>query len=121
MQILDYVRDQARVPTRDAVREHGTSPNPLNSTFGFLVDKGLLQKHEAGPLYLLRTSLTVLDPSSDKLNPHEGVGLKVLATATRFSRPTFPFYTLNSSEVLPLQHILIFGRKILKTQQDPLP
>ncbi len=48
VQILDYVRDQGRVTTRDMVREHGASPNTLKSTFGSLVDKGLLQRHGAG-------------------------------------------------------------------------
>lgn len=48
VQILDYVRDQGRVTTRDMVREHGASPNTLKSTFGSLVEKGLLQRHGAG-------------------------------------------------------------------------
>jgi Fic family protein len=48
VQILDYVRDQGRVTTRDIVREHGASPNTLKSTFGSLVDKGLLLRHGAG-------------------------------------------------------------------------
>lgn len=48
VQILDYVRDQGRVTTRDMVREHGASPNTLKSTFGSLVDKGFLQRHGAG-------------------------------------------------------------------------
>ncbi len=48
VQILDYVRDQGRVTTRDMVREHGASPNTLKSTFGSLVDKGLLLRHGAG-------------------------------------------------------------------------
>ncbi len=48
VQILDYVRDQGRVTTRDMVREHGASANTLKFTFGSLVDKGLLQRHGAG-------------------------------------------------------------------------
>jgi Fic family protein len=48
VQILDYVRDQGRVTTRDMVREHGASPNTLKATFGSLVDKGLLVRHGAG-------------------------------------------------------------------------
>ena len=48
VQILDYVRDQGRVTTRDMVREHGASPNTLKSTFGSLIEKGLLLRHGAG-------------------------------------------------------------------------
>lgn len=48
LKILAYVRDQGRVTSRDMVREHGASPNTLKSTFGSLVDKGLLQRHGAG-------------------------------------------------------------------------
>jgi Fic family protein len=48
VQILDHVRDQGRVTTRDMVREHGASPNTLKATFGSLVDKGLLVRHGAG-------------------------------------------------------------------------
>jgi Fic family protein len=46
--ILDYVRDQGRVTTRDMVREHGASPNTLKATFTSLVEKGLLLRHGAG-------------------------------------------------------------------------
>jgi len=46
--ILDYVRDQGRVTTRDIVREHGASPNTLKATFASLVEKGLLVRHGAG-------------------------------------------------------------------------
>jgi Fic family protein len=48
VKILDYVRDQGRVTTRDMVREHGASPNTLKATFTSLVDKGLLVRHGAG-------------------------------------------------------------------------
>ncbi len=48
VQILDYVRDQGRVTTRDMVREVGASPNTLKVTFTSLVDKGLLIRHGAG-------------------------------------------------------------------------
>ena len=48
VKILDYVRDQGRVTTRDIVREHGASPNTLKATFASLVDKGLLVRHGAG-------------------------------------------------------------------------
>lgn len=48
VKILDYVRDQGRVTTRDMVREFGTSPNTLKVTFTSLVDKGLLLRHGAG-------------------------------------------------------------------------
>jgi Fic family protein len=46
--ILDYVRDQGRVTTRDMVREFGASPNTLKVTFTSLVEKGLLVRHGAG-------------------------------------------------------------------------
>jgi Fic family protein len=48
VKILDYVRDQGRVTTRDMVREFGASPNTLKSTFTSLVEKGLLVRHGAG-------------------------------------------------------------------------
>ena len=48
VKILDYVRDQGRVTTRDIVREHGASPNTLKATFASLVEKGLLVRHGAG-------------------------------------------------------------------------
>jgi Fic family protein len=48
VKILDYVRDQGRVTTRDIVREHGASPNTLKATFKSLVEKGLLVRHGAG-------------------------------------------------------------------------
>jgi len=48
VKILDYVKDQGRVTTRDIVREHGASPNTLKATFTSLVEKGLLVRHGAG-------------------------------------------------------------------------
>jgi Fic family protein len=48
VKILDYVRDQGRVTTRDMVREYGASPNTLKATFTSLVEKGLLMRHGAG-------------------------------------------------------------------------
>jgi Fic family protein len=48
IKILDYVRDQGRVTTRDMVREHGASPNTLKVTFTSLVEKGLLVRRGAG-------------------------------------------------------------------------
>lgn len=48
VRILDYVRDQGRVTTRDMVRELGASPNTLKVTFTSLVDKGLLLRHGGG-------------------------------------------------------------------------
>jgi Fic family protein len=48
VKILDYVRDQGRVTTRDIVREFGASPNALKTTFTSLVDKGLLLRHGGG-------------------------------------------------------------------------
>ena len=48
VRILDYVRDQGRVTTRDMVREFGASPNTLKVTFTSLVEKGLLKRHGAG-------------------------------------------------------------------------
>jgi Fic family protein len=48
VKILDYVRDQGRVTTRDMVREHGASPNTLKATFTSMVEKGLLARHGAG-------------------------------------------------------------------------
>ncbi|HVB55966.1 MAG TPA: Fic family protein [Candidatus Acidoferrales bacterium] len=48
VKILDYVRDQGRVTTRDMVREFGASPNTLKVTFTSLVEKGLLLRHGAG-------------------------------------------------------------------------
>ena len=48
VKILDYVRDQGRVTTRDIVREQGASPNTLKATFTSLVEKGLLVRHGAG-------------------------------------------------------------------------
>ena len=48
VKILDYVRDQGRVTTRDMVREEGASPNTLKATFTSLVQKGLLVRHGAG-------------------------------------------------------------------------
>ena len=46
--ILDYVRDQGRVTTRDMVREVGASPNTVKVTFRSLVAKGMLVRHGAG-------------------------------------------------------------------------
>ena len=46
--ILDYVRDQGRVTTRDMARELGASPNTLKATFTSLVGKGLLLRHGGG-------------------------------------------------------------------------
>jgi len=48
VKILDYVRDQGRVTTRDMVREFNASPNTLKVTFSSLVRKGLLARHGAG-------------------------------------------------------------------------
>ena len=48
VKILDYVRDQGRVTTRDMVREFGASPNTLKATFTSLVNKGLLLRHGGG-------------------------------------------------------------------------
>jgi len=48
VKILDYVRDQGRVTTRDMVREYGASPNTLKVTFTSLVEKRLLARHGAG-------------------------------------------------------------------------
>ena len=48
VKILDYVRDQGRVTTRDMVEEFGASPNTLKVTFTSLVEKGLLARHGAG-------------------------------------------------------------------------
>jgi len=48
VKILDYVRDHGRVTTRDMVRETGTSPNTLKTTFGSLVEKGHLVRHGGG-------------------------------------------------------------------------
>jgi Fic family protein len=46
--ILDYVRDQGRVTTRDMVHTVGASPNTLKSTFSSLVKKGLLVRQGGG-------------------------------------------------------------------------
>jgi Fic family protein len=48
VKILDYVRDNGRVTTRDMVRETGASPNTLKSTFTSMVKKGLLVRHGGG-------------------------------------------------------------------------
>jgi Fic family protein len=48
VKILDYARMQGRVTTRDMVREHGASANTLKSTFGTLVEKGLLVRQGGG-------------------------------------------------------------------------
>lgn len=48
IKILDYVRAQGRVTTRAMVREHGASANTLKSTFGNLVEKGLLVRQGGG-------------------------------------------------------------------------
>ena len=48
VKILDHVRDQGRVSTRDMVREAGASPNTLKATFSSLVKKGLLARHGGG-------------------------------------------------------------------------
>ena len=48
VKILDYVREQGRVTTRDMVREAGASPNTLKVTFRSLVEKGLLVRHGGG-------------------------------------------------------------------------
>lgn len=48
VRILDYVRDNGRVTTRDMVRETGASPNTLKATFTSLVEKGLLVRHGGG-------------------------------------------------------------------------
>jgi Fic family protein len=48
VKILDYVRDNGRVTTRDLVREMGASPNTLKSTFTSMVKKGLLVRHGGG-------------------------------------------------------------------------
>ncbi len=46
--ILDYTRAHGRVTTRDMVREYGASANTLKTTFGNLVEKGLLARHGGG-------------------------------------------------------------------------
>ncbi len=46
--ILEYARAHGRVTTRDMVREHSASSNTLKSTFGRLVEKGLLARHGGG-------------------------------------------------------------------------
>ena len=48
VKILDYVRAQGRVATRDMVRETGASSNTLKATFSSLVDKKLLVRHGGG-------------------------------------------------------------------------
>lgn len=48
VKILDYVRDNGRVTTRDMVRETGASPNTLKATFTSLVKKGLLVRQGGG-------------------------------------------------------------------------
>jgi len=48
VKILDYVRDNGRVTTRDMVRETGASPNTLKATFTSLVKKGLLARNGGG-------------------------------------------------------------------------
>lgn len=48
VKILDYVRDNGRVTTRDMVRETGASPNTLKATFTSLVEKGLLVRYGVG-------------------------------------------------------------------------
>jgi DeoR/GlpR family transcriptional regulator of sugar metabolism len=48
VKILDYVRDNGRVTTRDMVRETGASPNTLKSSFTSMVKKGLLVRHGGG-------------------------------------------------------------------------
>ncbi|OFX09108.1 MAG: cell filamentation protein Fic [Alphaproteobacteria bacterium RIFOXYD12_FULL_60_8] len=48
VKILDYVRDNGRVTTRDMVRETGASSNTLKATFTSLVGKGLLVRHGGG-------------------------------------------------------------------------
>ena len=48
VKILDYVRDQGRITTRDMVREYGASSNTLKATFTSLVEKGHLVRHGAG-------------------------------------------------------------------------
>jgi Fic family protein len=48
VKILDYVRDQGRVTTRDMVREYGASPNTLKATFTSLVERGLLVRQGGG-------------------------------------------------------------------------
>jgi Fic family protein len=48
VKILDYAKAHGRVATRDMVREHGASPNTLKTTFGSLLEKGLLVRHGGG-------------------------------------------------------------------------
>jgi len=48
VKILDYVRENGRVTTRDMVRETGASPNTLKATFTSLVKKGLLVRQGGG-------------------------------------------------------------------------
>jgi len=48
VKILDYVRDNGRVTTRDMVREAEASPNTLKAIFTALVKKGLLVRHGGG-------------------------------------------------------------------------
>lgn len=48
IKILDYVRSNGRVTTRDMVRETGASPNTLKATFTSMVEKGLLVRHGGG-------------------------------------------------------------------------
>jgi Fic family protein len=48
VKILDYVKAHGRVTTRDMVRTHAASPNTLKSTFGGLVEKGLLVRQGGG-------------------------------------------------------------------------
>ena len=48
VKILDYVRDNGRVTTREMVRETGASPNTLKATFTSMVKKGLLVRNGGG-------------------------------------------------------------------------
>lgn len=48
VRILDYAKAHGRVTTRDMVREYAASPNTLKSTFGSLIEKGLLVRHGGG-------------------------------------------------------------------------
>jgi Fic family protein len=48
VKVLDYAKAHGRVATRDIVREYGASPNTLKTTFGNLVEKGLLVRRGGG-------------------------------------------------------------------------
>ena len=83
IKILDYVRDQGRVTSRDMVREFGASPNTLKATFKALVNKKLLVRHGGGRSTWYRIAIRPKHAGTCRAE----VGTHVISPQSEFTRP----------------------------------